>query len=247
MLRSTPIRGIPLILLLPMLGLSQPAAARRPPDPSSKTLFVQCDGKAGTQHVVSPVSTSEGGKWKAYVEVDVASDAGCMHTTRLWISGAGVPSRMAYLMPPKRTAVGNGMEILGWAKGSSMLLVKTDEWQLGSDAQDTQQVLAIDAGTGMVYAPELDAMLRARKGKQCSFRVDNAGFSAERNVDILVRAQIYTVTDADQTEAEVPASKRCDRAEETWSFNFGTGEISKVANTQPLQLFNQPTSVQANN
>ena len=95
-------------------------------------------------------------------------------------------------MPPKRTAAGNGLEILGWAKASRMILVKTEEWQNGSDAPDTQQALAIDIETGLIYEPELQAMLQTRKDKQCSFRVADAGFSAEKNIDILVRAKFST-------------------------------------------------------
>jgi hypothetical protein len=239
MVGSAAIRTIPLVFLIPLLGLAQQAIAKQPPSPSSKTLFVVCDGTDGPQHVLSPVSVSEDGRWKAYVEVDVRSGTGCMHTTRLWISEAAGPNRIVYLMAPKRIAVGNGMEILGWAKGSRMLLVKTEEWQQGSDAADTQQVLAIDAGTGMVYEPALDAMLQPRKGKQCSFRVDHAGFSAGKNINILVRAHFYTLMDVDQTGADMPASERCEHVEETWSFNFATGEIAKVANSHPFQLFNQ--------
>jgi hypothetical protein len=89
----------------------------------------------------------------------------------------------------------------------------------------------------MVYEPQLEAMLEAHKDKECSFRVTDAGFSADRNVDILVRAQFYTATEVDETEEDVPPEKRCGHAEETWSFDFGTGEIRQVANTQPLQLF----------
>jgi hypothetical protein len=78
------------------------------------------------------------------------------------------------MMPPKRNDSANGMEILGWATNSSMLLVRTAEWQYGSDAAPGEQVLAIDAGTGMVYQPELKAMLDERKDKQCWFRVLDA-------------------------------------------------------------------------
>ena len=187
--------------------------------------------------MLSPVALSEDENWRAYVEVDVQSDLGFLHTTRLWVARAKAPYRLVYLIPPKRTAVENGMEILGWAKKSSMILVKTEEWQHGSDAPDRQQVLAIDAGTGMVYEPELEAMLQARKDKQCSFRVTDAGFGAGSSVNILVRAQFSTAIDVDETEENVPAAKRCGNAEQTWSFNFGTGEIRQVANTQPLQLF----------
>ena len=187
--------------------------------------------------MLSPVALSEDENWRAYVEVDVQKDLGCLHTTRLWVARAKAPYRLVYLIPPKRTAVENGMEILGWAKKSSMILVKTEEWQHGSDAPDRQQVLAIDAGTGMVYEPELEAMLQARKDKQCSFRVTDAGFGAGSSVNILVRAKFFTAIDVDETEENVPAAKRCGNAEQTWSFNFGTGEIRQVANTQPLQLF----------
>ncbi len=235
---STAIHAIPLILLLPVPGLNQQAAVRPSASArSEKTFFVSCRQQGKSKHVLSPVSLSENGKWRAYVEVDVASDPECLHTTRLWASRANAPYRLIYFMPPKREALGNGMEILGWAKGSRMLLVMTEEWQEGSDAGDWQRVLAIDAGTGMVYEPELEAMLEARKDKQCGFRVTGAGFSADRNVNILVRARFYTATEIDETEEDVPAEKRCGHAEETWSFNFATGEIRQAASTEPLLLF----------
>jgi hypothetical protein len=238
MLTSPAIRAIPLVLLLPILGFTQQV----PPNPSAsapshKTLLVDCQEKGEPQHVLSPVSISEDGTWRAYVEVDVPSGLECLHTTRLWVARANAPYRPVYLMPPKRTAVENGMEILGWARNSRMLLVMTEEWQMGSDAPDRQRVLAIDAGTGMVYEPELEAMLEAHKDKQCGFRVTDAGFSADRNVNILVRARFYTATEVDETEEDVPPAKRCGHDEETWSFNFPTGEIKQVANTQPVQLF----------
>lgn len=78
------------------------------------------------------------------------------------------------------------MEILGWAPNSSLLLVETEEWQEGSDAPDQQQVLAVDARTGIVYEPNLEAMLETHKDKQCSFRITGAGFGAGRDVDVLV-------------------------------------------------------------
>jgi len=106
------------------------------------------------------------------------------------------------------------MEILGWAKHSSMLLVKTEEWQPGSDALDRQQVLAIDAGNGMVYEPELEAMIKARKERQCFFRVVDEGFDADKSVKILVRAKFSTAIDVDETEENVPPAKRCGNAEE---------------------------------
>jgi len=238
MLTSAAIRAFPLVLLLAVLGLTQQIPANPSANsPSQNTLFVNCQEKGKPKHVVSPVSLSEDERWQAYVEVDVQSGPECLHTTRLWVAQVNGPHRLVYLIPPKRTAVENGMEILGWARNSSMLLVKTEEWQWGSDAPDRQQVLAIDAGTGMVYEPQLEAMLRARKDKQCLFRITDAGFSADRSVNILVRAQFSTALDVDETEEDVPLAKRCGNAEETWSFNFGNGEIRQVANTQPLQIF----------
>ena len=238
MLASAGIRAIPLVLLLPALGFTQQAPVNSSASaPSQETLFVNCQENEKPKQVLSSVWFSEDEKWRAYVEVDVQSELGCLHTTRLWVARANSSYRLVYLMAPKRTAVGNGMEILGWAKNSSMVLVKTEEWQWGSDAPDTQQVLAIDAGTGMVYEPELDAMLQAHKNKQCSFRVMDAGFSADKSINILVRAQFYTALDVDEIEENVPPAKRCGHAEETWSFNFGTGEIMRAANRQPLQLF----------
>ncbi|HET9319926.1 MAG TPA: hypothetical protein VFO27_09125 [Bryobacteraceae bacterium] len=220
---------IPLFLLLPPFGFVQQAPA------SQTTLFVNCQENERPKSVFSPVSLSEGGKWRAYVEVQ--SDLECLLTTRLWVARANASYRLVYLMPPKRTAGGNGMEILGWARNSRMLLVKTAEWQWGSDAGDTQQVLAIDAGTGVVYEPELQAILEARKDQNCLLRIGDAGFSDDKNVNILIRAKLSTAHEVDETENDVPPAMRCGNAEETWSFNFASGEIKQVANTLPLQLF----------
>lgn len=240
MLFSAAIRPIFLAMLLPVLGFAQQVPANPSASaPSQETLFVDCPEEEESKRVSSPVSLSEGGKWRAYVEVDLEGCPRCLclHTTRLWVARANAPYRLVYFMPPKRTAVGNGMEILGWAKDSSMLLAKAEEWQEGSDAPPREQVLAIDAGGGMVYEPELEAMLQARADKQCTFRITDAGFSADRNVDILVRAKFFTATDVDETEEDVPPAKRCGNTEETWSFNYATGEIKQVANTEPLLLF----------
>lgn len=234
---SAAIRVIPLTFLSSVLGFSRQVSAKpATSNPSHETLFVDCEGKEKSKRVLSPVSLSEDEKWRAYVEVDVQSELGCLHTTRLWVAPPNAPFRLLYLIPPNRTAVENGMEIIGWAKHSSMLLVKTEEWQLGSDAPDRQKVLAIDAGTGMVYEPELEAMIEARKEKQCSFRVVDAGFSPDESVNILIRAEFSTALDVDETEENVPPAKRCGNSEETWRFDFATGDMRQVANTQPLQI-----------
>jgi len=94
-----------------------------------------------------------------------------------------------------------------------------------------QQVLAVDAATGVVYEPELEALLE--DDKKCAFRVTDAGFSSGRNVVILIRAKFFTPAEVDETEADVPAAKRCGRTEETWSFNYATGETKQVGNAEP--------------
>ncbi len=240
MLTSSAVRCILVPLLFPLPGL----AWQKPTTPSAsvspqKTLFVNlsCEQKQETNPVYGPVSLSEQGNWRAYVEVDFQDSRGCLSTTRLWVSKARSPYQLVYMMPPKRTAQRNGMEILGWARNSRMLLALTEQWQVGSDAPDTQQVLAVDAGTGMVYEPNLSELLEAHKGKQCSVRVTDAGFSSDRNVNILVRARFSTWVDVDETLQDVLPAKRCGDFEETWSFNFATGEIRMVANTEPLHIF----------
>jgi hypothetical protein len=205
--------------------------------PSQNTLFVTCHENEGSKLVLSPFSLSEDEKWRAYVEVNVQGSLGCLYTTRLWVGRGNRAYRLVYLMPPKRNLSGNEMEILGWAENSSMLLAKTELWQNASDAPVAQQILAIDASTGMVYEPEMEAMLQGRKDKQCTFRVIDAGFGAEVNVNILVRAKFFTALDVDESEADVPPAKRCGDASETWSFNYATGEIKQVKNTDALRLF----------
>ena len=101
--------------------------------PSQNTIFVECHDNEKPRRVLSSVALSEGEKWRAYVEVNV--QRGCLQTTRLWVAKANHPYRLVYLVPPKRDAAGNGMEILGWARNSRMLLAKTEQWQYGSDTQ----------------------------------------------------------------------------------------------------------------
>jgi len=238
--RSTAAKmAIPLLLaILSLLGCSKQVPATPSVGAASQgTLFVDCKGDEKPKQVFSPVSISEGEDWRAYVEVEV--QPGCLLITRLWVARAKGRYRLVYLMPPMRDASENGMEILGWANNSRMLLVKTEKYQNAGDAVDTQQVLAIDAATGEVYEPELEAMLQLQehKDKQCLFRVTDAGFSADRNVNILVRAQFSTALDVDETEEDVPPAKRCGKAEETWSFNFATGEIKQVTDAEALRLF----------
>jgi hypothetical protein len=202
---------------------------------SQNTMFVDCRMNEKPKRVLSSVALSEDAAWRAYVEV--RSDPGCLHTTRLWVAKANGPYRLVYLIPPKRDLVGNGMEILGWARHSRMLLVKTELWQDGSDAPGRQQVLAIDAATGVVYEPELGVILQDRKDKQCAFNVTDAGFSSDRNIIILVRAKLFSALEVDETESDVPAARRCATREETWSFNYATGEIKQVRNAEAILLF----------
>jgi|SRR5690348_5723862 len=240
MLSSSAVRFILIVLLLPLSSVAQQKTTKHSVSLSpEKTLFVNpsCEEKQETNPVLSPVSVSERGRWRAYVEVDLQDNGECLSTTRLWVSKNGSPYRLVYMMPPKRTGQRNGMEIVGWARNSSMLLVWTEQWQVGSDAPNTQQVLAIDARTGMVYEPNLSELLHAHDGKQCALNVTNAGFSADENISILVRARFSTWFDEDETLKDVPPAKRCGNFEETWSFNFATGEIKPVAITEPLQIF----------
>jgi len=86
--------------------------------PSQNTLSGDCHENEKSQRVLSSVALSEGETWRAYVEVNVQSNLGCLHTTRLWVAKANHPYRLVYLVPPKRDLAENGMEILGWARNS---------------------------------------------------------------------------------------------------------------------------------
>ena len=220
---------------------AEEAHAQRDGRSPQDTLFVDCPKDGKPKGVLSSVALSEGDTWRAYVEVNVQSDP-CLNTTQLWTGRTNHPYGLVYLIPPTRDLAGNGMEILGWARNSRMLLVKTELWQWGSDAHGKQQLLAVDASTGEVYEPELEAMLQGHKGKQCEFRISDAGFSPDKNVIILVRAKFFSAVDVGDTEADVPVAKRCGTTDETWSFNYANGEIKQVGNAEPLLLFKKFTS-----
>jgi hypothetical protein len=213
-------------------------AAQEPVSRSSEdTLFVNCTENEKPQRVLSPVAVSEDEKWSAYVEVDLQSNVGCLHTSRLWVAKGNSPYRLVYLIPPKRDSVENGMKVLGWAPGSRMVLVQAEQWQYGSDAPDSQQILAIDSETGEVYEAPLDALLKKRDSTQCAFRITDAGFSSDKNVVILIRAKIFTAMEPDETEADLPVAKRCAAREETWSFNYANGETKLLGSSEPLHIF----------
>jgi hypothetical protein len=223
-----------------LLFLCLSGEAQTPSNNAAKahtTLFTECDFHEKLKRILSPASLSEDQTWQAHVEVNVRGDLGCLYTTRLWVAKASGPNKLVYLMPPHRTASANGMEILGWRRRSSIVLVQTEAWQMGSDALDAQQVLAIDAGNGMVYEPNLAEMMDDRKDKQCMFRIKDAGFRTGEGIAILVRAQISTFYEPGDEEADVAPAKRCQETEETWSFDFDTGEVKRVPNSEPLQAF----------
>jgi hypothetical protein len=136
------------------------------------------------------------------------------------------------------------MQILGWMPGHSVVLVKTQRWQWGSDAGDIQQVLAIEASTGRVNEPRLDDILEAHRGKQCWLRVADAGFANPVSLEILIRVKLATAHDVDETEDDVPPQKRCEDLEETWNFDYSSAyEVKQVSNEQPLLLFRPPGSI----
>jgi hypothetical protein len=188
------------------------------------TYFVDCAPTSRGRRLVSTMSRS--GDWRAYVEVRV--DANCLHTTKLWAAKAHDAYRLIHLMTPNRSSIGNGMKILGWAPGSRMVLVQTIRWQEGSDAGPSEGVLAIDAKNGLTYEPDLSAVKQDRP-ERCGFNVTGARFAPGPNVVILVNVKLFTAMDADETESDIPIPERCTATEQTWSFNYATGEVRRLA------------------
>jgi hypothetical protein len=236
----------PIFLTLCMLcaaGAGGQSPAWPPPDSAvGDTLFADC-AKLRAHHVISPLSLSQDGLWRAYVDVDQGSPE-CLLKSSLWIARADGHWQLAYFMAPARDNGGNGMQILGWMPGPSVALVKTERWQWGSDADDIQRVLAIEASTGRVYEPRLDDILEAHRGKQCWFHVQDAGFASRTSLEILLRVKLRTAYDVDETEDDVAPEKRCGNLEETWNFDYSSAyEVKQVSNQQPLLLFRSPGSI----
>jgi hypothetical protein len=151
--------------------------------------------------------------------------------------------RLAYFIAPEREAGGDGMQILGWMPGTSVVLVKVEQWQWGSDASDIQRVLAIDAAKGLVYEPKLSDILEAHSGKQYRVRLEDAGFANRSSLEILVRVKLVTAYDSDDSINSVPPAKRCTDLEETWNFNYSSAyEVKRVSNGQRLLRFRSPGS-----
>jgi len=232
---------VPTLFVLCAACARTQAPAWPPPDSVvGDTVFADC-ARVKSHHVVSPVSLSQDSRWRAYVDVDQRSPE-CLLKSSLFMGRADGPYQLAYFMAPLREAGGNGMQILGWMPGAAVVLVKTERWQWGSDADDTQQVLAIEAATGRVYEPRLDDILGAHAGKRCWMHVVDAGFANPGSLEILVRVKLATALEADEAEVDVPVEKRCGPLEETWKFDYSSAyDVKQVANGQPLLLFRSPT------
>jgi hypothetical protein len=234
--------SFPILLALCAAAAAGQPRAWPPPDAATgDTLFADCR-KAQAHHVVSPLSFSENGLWRAYVDVDQGSPE-CFLRTSLWIARGDGAYQLAYFIAPEREAGGDGMQILGWMPGSSIVLVRVEQWQWGSDASDIQRLLAIDASKGLVYEPKLSDILEAHSGKQCWVRMEDAGFANQTSLEILVHVKLVTAYDSDESPGDVPAAKRCNDIEEVWDFNYSSAyEVTQVANPQRLLLFRSPGS-----
>lgn len=223
------------------VAAAQPHAWPPPDAAVGDTLFADC-AKVRAHHVVSPLSFSENGLWRAYVDVDQGNPE-CLLKSSLWIAQGDGAYQLAYFIAPERGAGGDGMQILGWMPGSSVVLVKVEQWQWGSDASDIQRLLAIDASKGLVYEPKLSDILEAHAGKQCGLRLEDAGFAMGTSLEILVRVKLATAYEVDGSPDDVPPAKRCGDLEETWNFNYSSAyEVTRVANGQHLLVFRSPGS-----
>jgi hypothetical protein len=232
----------PILFTLCASGAAGQPGAWPPPDAAvGDTLFADCK-KAQAHHIVSPLSFSENGSWRAYVDVDQGSPE-CLLRSSLWIARGDGAYQLAYFIAPEREAGGDGIQILGWMPGSSIVLVRVEQWQWGSDAGDIQRLLAIDASKGLVYEPKLSDILEAHSGKQCWVRMEDAGFANLKSFEILVRVKLVTAYDADESIDDVPAAKRCSNLEETWNFDYGSAySVKQISNRQLLLLFRSPGS-----
>jgi hypothetical protein len=228
---------LPILFALCATGAAGQSRAWPPPDSAvGDTLFVDC-AKARAHHIVSPLSFSENGLWRAYVDVDEGSPE-CLLRSALWIARGDGAYQLAYFIAPERGTGGDGIQILGWMPGSSIVLVRMEQWQWGSDAIDIQRVLAIEASKGLVYEPRLSDISEAHRGKQCRLRLEDAGFANPKSLEILVRVKLVTAYDADESIDDVPPVKRCNGLEETWNFNYSSAyEVTQVSNRQRLLLF----------
>ena len=75
-------------------------------------------------------------------------------------------------------------------------------------------------------------------------RTSNAGTASPtlgslpiQTYEIGVRIHWFTYVDEGTELSEIPADKRCTGGDEAWSFNYASGEVKKVDNSQPLLLF----------
>lgn len=236
-------RIVPALFALFLHASSGQTPAWPPPGAGvGDTFFTDCT-KASTRHAVSPLSFSDNGVWRAYIDV-AGGGPECLMKTSLWIAPANGTYQLAYFMAPLREAGGDGMRILGWMPGAPIVLVMTERWQWGSDADATQQVLAIEAPTGRVYEPGLAAISQAHSGKRCRLRVEDAGFGSGMKPGILIRVRLSTDYDPDETENDVPPEKRCGDLKETWAFDYSSAyEVRKVSNQQPLLIYRSPGSM----
>jgi hypothetical protein len=83
--------------------------------------------------------------------------------------------------------------------------------------------------------PDLSVVLQDRKPR-CAFHMTGGGFNSDPNVVLLVRVKLSSFYDANEAETDIPAQDRCTAVEETWSFNYASGEVKQVNNATLLHV-----------
>jgi hypothetical protein len=68
---------------------------------SSAILRRQCTWHSDPRRVTRKPRSLALRTWRAYVEVNVQGDHGCLRTTRLWVARGNRPHRLIYLIPAK--------------------------------------------------------------------------------------------------------------------------------------------------
>lgn len=224
-----------LILAISSIGLSQTHGAPQSSRESlKKTADVSCMDRQGRiqgpQKVRSPVLVSPDQRYRAYVEVeslgpplvggtfDVAGP-GCRNTTSLFILEPGQEDyHLAFLQPPLRWKLGNGIELGDWSPNGRYLLMSLILWQFESD-WSSASILLYDTKYRIFIKPEHDWIFSQHFGKNCQVEISARGFSADQAIPIV---------EAWNRPEELATEKPCLEKKGFWLFDSYRKKISPL-------------------
>ena len=136
---------------------------------------------------------------------------------------------------PSASALSQNTLFVDCAEGEKPKQVLSPVWL--SEDEKWRTYVEVNVQGGTAYKPVVGRLSRLVLPAGL-FRALDAGFSSDGSSSMVIRARFFSLNSLfGPEEKDLPPAQRCVRTEEKWKFDYVTGDVRQVANTEPLQLF----------